>query len=305
MTEKTSETTKSTRIYMQPWPAGAHIGFSAKIAPSVAESIAYGMYTTQFFMGNPKTYNRQKISKEDIENTRALLTKFPMNVFTHFPYIANLNGSVSSLAWNGDTAIDGKMRHMMKELEYELAVLSNFSDYGSCGVVIHPGCFPNREKGLSTIATTINKLHFTGESKLILENCAGEGRKLCRDIEEIAAIFDELDEEVKNNVGVCIDTAHIWGQGDYDISKISEIDRLFTDFDKLLGMERFSLLHLNDSAVGFGSKVDRHESITKGNIWSKDSSSLIYLLNKCEKYNIPIVLETQPSDMLILTQLAD
>lgn len=291
-----------TQIYDQKWEVGAHTGFNGKISPTISEAIHYGMYTVQFFMGNPKSYTRQKIGTDDIRNTQILLERFPVNVFTHFPYIANLNGSVNELAWQGNS-IDGKVRHTLRELEYELSVISNFSSYGKCGVVIHPGCYPDRDLGLEAIAKSINKIHFTEGSKLLLENCAGEGRKLCRNFEEIATIYDHLDESKHNHVGVCVDTAHIWGQGDYDISTIEGVEQLFSEFDKHLGMHRFSLLHLNDSEVPFGEKKDRHACLGTGHIWGKDFDSLIYLLDKCKSFGIPMVLETHGRDMLTLAHL--
>lgn len=292
------------KIITQKWDIGAHSGFSDRITPTIQESISSGMYTTQFFMGNPKSYKRQQITKDDIQKTKKLLYRFPMNVFTHFPYIANLNGSVKELAWQGGS-IDSKLSYVLEQLEYELNIIANFSDHGKCGVVIHPGCYPDRELGLKTIAHSINQINFTPGSKLLLENCAGEGRKLCRDFKEIALVFDNLDKKKAENVGVCVDTAHIWGQGDYDISTIDGVNKMLMDLDKYIGFDKFCLLHLNDSEVPFGSKKDRHACIGTGYIWGKDFKSLVYLLDRCKELNVPIVLETQETDMITLANLGN
>lgn len=284
------------------WDVGAHVGFSQNILESIQDAVSKGMYTCQFFMGNPKSYNRQKISSEDILASKKLISRFPMNVFTHFPYIANLNGSVKSLAWDGDTTQDVKTLHMLRELEYELSVVSNF-DSDRSGVVIHPGCYPDREIGLDTIAKTINKINFTEGGKLLLENCAGEGRKLCKDFIEISRIFEGVDISKKDNIGVCVDTAHIWGQGDYDLRSCDEVDRMFYDFGRYIGLERWTLLHLNDSEVPLGAKKDRHACLGKGYIWGESFDSLIYLLNRCKENGIPMVLETTSEDMLTLAQI--
>ena len=239
-------------------------------------------------MGNPKSYKRQRITEEDIEEVKTLQKRFPINIYSHFPYISNLAGKSSKggLGWCGNVEVDKKLNLLVREIEYELSVLGQIGK----GVVIHPGSYPDREKGIETIAKSINKLNFTPKSMLLLENCAGEGNKICRDFMEISKILEKV--ESKKNVGVCVDTAHIWGVGEYDISKISEIDRLFNEFDKLIGLEKFKLLHLNDSKVTIGSRKDRHEHIGKGFIWGDDVSSLIYLIQKCKDHNIPIVLET-------------
>lgn len=292
----------TSEISMVKWDVGAHMDFSGEITPTIARAVKQGMYTTQFFMGNPTSKTRQKINGSDISDTQCLLTRFPTNIFTHFPFIANLNGSVDSLAWSGDKVIDGKLEYTMKNLEYELKIVSQFSESKS-GVVIHPGCYPDINKGLGCIAKTINKLEFTHDGKLVLENCAGEGRKLCKNFSEISRIIDQVQPSKRDHVGVCVDTAHIWGQGDYDIRKISEIDRMFSDFDQHIGLDRFTLLHLNDSEVPFGSKKDRHASICTGHIWGEDSTSLVYLLDKCQEHGIPMVLETVVTDMVTLANL--
>lgn len=292
----------TSEILLVKWDVGAHMGFSSKITPTIAQAIEQGMYTTQFFMGGTTTKTRQKINGADISDTQCMLSRYPTNVFTHFPFIANLNGSVDSLAWAGDAAIDSKLEYTMNQLEYELSVISQFSESKS-GVVIHPGCYPDVNKGLACIAKTINKLNFTQNGKLILENCAGEGRKLCKNFTEISRIIDQVQPSKRSNIGVCVDTAHIWGQGDYDIRKISEIDRMFSDFDAVIGLDKFALLHLNDSEVPCGSKKDRHACLCTGHIWTEDSSSLVYLLDKCQKHGIPMVLETDVSDMITLAKL--
>ena len=289
-------------IYSINWDIGAHIPFYDNIFKTVSMGIELGMYSCQFFMGSPKSYNRSKINQTDIENTQKLLYRFPMNLFTHFPYIASLNGSANSLAWNGDMSIDNKMYHMMHQLEYEMGVLANFSHNG--GVVIHPGCYGNREVGLTTISKTINKLKFTPRSKLILENCAGEGRKLCKNFDEIRTIFSKVDNDRLNNVGVCVDTAHIWGVGDYDLRLVSEVDRMFGEFDSKIGIDKLTVIHLNDSKVPKGSKKDRHELLGDGYIWGENLESLYHLLDLCQIYNIDIIMEMGWEDVLTMCKLS-
>jgi apurinic endonuclease APN1 len=289
-------------INYSKWNVGSHMGFSKEILPTLQNTINMGMYSFQFFMGNPQSYTRQKIYELDINNCKKLLKKFPTSIFSHFPYIANLNGSTTSLAWNNNQDTDDKLRALIRNLEYELSVLANFSEYKS-GVVIHPGSYPKRDIGLDTIAKTINNINFVDNSKLLLENCAGEGNKLCKDFKEIKRVIDGITVEKKQNIGVCIDTAHIHGSGIYDLSKCDEVDRLFYDFENIIGMEYFNLIHLNDSLVTLGSKKDRHECLCNGYIWGKNSDSLIYLLNKATENNISIVMETTPTDIFTICNL--
>ena len=293
-----------TTINTMYWNVGAHLSFNKSIQQLLLDGVRKGMYSTQFFMGNPKSYNRQNIDEQDIEMSKLILLRFPMNIYSHFPYISNLCGSVNSIAWEDDEIVNKKTKLLLKGIEHELKVMANFNNENNkAGVVIHPGSFPDRNKGLNTIIKSINHINFPENSLLLLENSAGEGNKLCKNLEEIKYVINGLLEDKRKHIGVCIDTAHIWGEGCYDLSKTEEIDRLFNEFDEQIGLEYFNLLHLNDSKVEIGTKKDRHESIGKGYIWSSNFDSLILLLNKCKEYNIPIVLETVYEDMFILVEI--
>lgn len=270
------------------------MGFSKTIFPTAMEAFEYNMESFQFFLGNPKSFTRQRLSKDDIVKTFELSKENNLNIFSHYPYTASLNGSVASLAWNGDEEQDLKTSKILKELEFEINTLSDLSPIN--GVVIHPGSFKKTNDGLETISKSINKINFKQNSKLLLENCAGEGSKLCKNFQELSKVFEGIDSTKKDNVGVCIDTAHIWGAGLFDLSKKDEIDKLFYEFDKHIGLDKFNLLHLNDSLVPLGSKKDRHECICCGHIWKDDNMSLKYLLTKCSENKIPVILET--SDVL-------
>ena len=293
----TKSNTKSNTIFITR-NVGSHIEFSKYITSSIITAINSGMYCLQIFNGNPKSYTRNRLQEQDIKNAKRILTRFPMDIFSHFPYIANLNGSVEKLAWNGDHSIDNKMHILINELQYEVNAMANFYLPGKkSGVVIHPGCYPDIKVGLHTIASTINRINFVENALLILENCAGEGRKLCKNFTELKTIIDAVDLHKQKHIGICIDTAHIFGQGDYDIRTIDGIDKMFADFIRIIGINKFTLLHLNDSAVEFASKKDRHESLGRGFIWRDNLQSLKHLINTCNRYDVPIILETPDSDM--------
>jgi deoxyribonuclease-4 len=85
--------------------------------------------------------------------------------------------------------------------------------------------------------------------------------------------------------------------GDYDFSKREDIDKFFTDFTDTLGMDKFTLLHLNDSKTPLKSRVDRHESLGEGYIWNGKMECLKYLLDKCKTFEIPAILETTITDL--------
>jgi deoxyribonuclease-4 len=288
------------------WEVGAHTKFSKNIFNTLKKSIDYSMNVTQFFLGNPKSFNRHRVLAEDMEMCKKLLTRYPLHVFSHFPYVANFAGSVNQLAWDGNIEQDTKTQFIIKELEYELGVMSNFSQGGKKnGVVVHPGNYKDRSMGLSAISKSISKINFAEGSTLLLENAAGKGCSLATTFEEIKEIIDQVSVDKQKYIGVCVDTAHLCGWGEYNLSECSEVTRMFDDFDRIIGLEKFNLLHLNDSVVPFGSKKDHHALLGTGYIWGNNFKSLVLLLDTCKKYNIPVMLETHGLDMLVLGALSD
>lgn len=284
----------SEKIVFNKLILGAHTPFCKNIYDSLKKSIDEGMTCTQFFMGNPKSFIRSIITQEDIDSSLELCKKFPLHVFSHFPYVSNLAGKKKVLVWNGNTEQDIKTLKIIEQLEYELGILSNFDNNG---VIIHPGNHIDREKGVKAISQSINKINFKSNSNLLLENSAGQGTTLATTFEEIKAILDGVSKNKLKHVGVCLDTAHIFGYGLYNLSDCKEVEKMFDDFDRVIGLDRLKLIHLNDSKVKLGSRKDRHACIGTGFIWGENKNSLMLLLNKCKTLSIPLLLETEISDV--------
>jgi deoxyribonuclease-4 len=272
---------------------GSHVSFNGKLSDSFRYAINFGMYSLQVFLGNPYNLKRAKITQEDLEECKKLKERYPLFVFSHFPYVANLCGSIKSLAWKGDEITDNKTLTVIESIEHELKIMEFFKG----GVVIHPGSFKDSIKGLSAIAETLKKINFKKESFLLLENSAGQGTSLCTTLEQIKKLL------IHDNIKVCIDTCHLYAYGDYNLSLVEEVERFFVDFDKIIGLSKLNLIHLNDSKEPLKSKKDRHANIGTGHIWGKDTKSLVYLLEKCKSLNIPMVLETCCGDMITISKL--
>jgi deoxyribonuclease-4 len=262
---------------------GTHIPFQKTLKTTLITAINSGMYSFQFFLGNPQSLRRTLLSEKDIKETKEILDQFPTFIVTHAPYIFNLAKTNNSF-------------ESIESLEKEIKQVSLF---GGKGVVLHPGSNADKEKGIINISNHINQIKFEENQKLILENMSGQGSMIGSRLEELKEIRDHISKEKQKYIGFCIDTAHIWGMGLYDLSKRKEIDKMFIDLESILGIDNICLFHVNDSKVMFGSKVDRHSLLCEGEIWKNDKEdSLRYLLKKINSYSIPIVLETDPSDMM-------
>ena len=276
-----------------PFKLGAHISWQKSFHQTLKYAINNGMECFQCFMGSPKSFKRSTIQTNDIFQTKKLLERYPCQIFTHAPYLYNLAGSKGSAAWNGDCTQDRKTQNVLYSLEYELECTANFKG----GVIVHPGNHMDRIKGLHAIAQSINKINFPENSSLLLENSAGQGTSLATTLDELEIIYNLINDEKKKNIGFCIDTAHIFGYGDYDLTQSTEVERLFKEFHEKFTLNKLKLIHLNDSLVKLGSKKDRHALIGTGYIWGKSTASLATLCALCTKFSVPLVLETDPSDM--------
>jgi deoxyribonuclease-4 len=277
------------------YDGGAHIGFQKYIYKTLSEAVKKHMFSVQFFLGNPYQINRAAIEDYDYRMCARITKRFPINIYTHFPYIANLAGKSqkNSLAWSGNSKVDNYLRVVIKQIEYEMGCVAKL---GGKGVVIHPGSYPDREDGLNAIIKTLNKIKFDENHSLLLENCAAEGNKLCKDFNEIAKVLDGADN--KTNIGVCLDTAHVWGAGIYDISTIEGVDLMFSEFESIIGIDKLKLIHLNDSSVEFGSRKDRHAEISTGCIWKDKVDVFYHLIDVAKSKNIPFILESDGSDIV-------
>jgi deoxyribonuclease-4 len=102
-----------------------------------------------------------------------------------------------------------------------------------------------------------------GRTRLLLETTAGSGTALGSTFEEMAALIERIPAGLRERLGVCVDTAHVFAAG-YDLAH--DYQGVWRRFDDVIGLPRLGLLHLNDSKAPLGSRRDRHELIGEGAI---------------------------------------
>ena len=113
---------------------------------------------------------------------------------------------------------------------------------------------------------------------------AWKGSEIGRTFEEIREIIDGV--ELKDHIGVCLDTCHIF-DGGYDI--VNKLDEVLEEFDRVIGLEKLYAIHLNDSMNSLGSHKDRHAKIGEGNIGLE---ALTRVINHPKLRDLPFFLET-------------
>ena len=128
----------------------------------------------------------------------------------------------------------------------------------------HPGSHVGQgaEEGIRQIAAALNQILQPGQhTTVLLETMAGKGSEVGRSFEELRAILEQV--ELKDKMGVCLDTCHVYDAG-YDI--VNDLDGVLREFDRVVGLDRLRAVHLNDSKNPMGSHKDRHEKIGQGSL---------------------------------------
>jgi deoxyribonuclease-4 len=143
----------------------------------------------------------------------------------------------------------------------------------------------SKKTGISQISGALNLLIKTDSATtILLETMTGKGSEIGGTFEELKEIIDQID--LKEKVGVCIDTCHVYDAG-YDI--VNDFENVLNIFDKIIGINRLKAIHVNNSKNELGSKKDRHEKINSGKIPLEFFEKLI---NHKMLKNLVFILET-------------
>jgi deoxyribonuclease-4 len=158
-------------------------------------------------------------------------------------------------------------------------------------LVMHPGSprGGGEEQGIERIARGINFIHQQGaEMKvmILMETTAGQGATLGNRFEHFARIIERIEEDER--VGVCLDTCHVFAAG-YDISTPQGYEATLEEFQRVIGLDRLKVIHLNDAKAASGTRLDRHEHIGKGHL---GLDAFRRLLQDPRVAHLPFILET-------------
>lgn len=258
---------------------GAHVSLSSPdfFLGSVKEALSYGANTLMFYTGAPQNTLRRPTNELFIQEGQQLLKENGIDlnkVIVHAPYIINLANATNAATF--DLAVS-----FLKE------EIRRVRDFGVKILVLHPGAHVGNgeEVGLNQIIKGLNLVLDDDESDVIiaLETMAGKGSELGCTFNEIAAIIQGVSKS--NRLGVCLDTCHINDAG----YEVSQVDDVLNQFDKVIGIDRLKVVHINDSKNVRGSQKDRHENIGYGTIGFK---TIHQYVTHPRLLSIPMILET-------------
>ena len=256
---------------------GSHVSMSGKkmLLAAAEEAASYNASTFMIYTGAPQNTRRKPIEDLNIDAGLAFMKENNLsNIVVHAPYIINIANTVKP------EVFELGVEFLQKEIERTEAI-------GAKDIVLHPGAHvgAGEEAGIKKIIEGLNEvLSNNNNVRIALETMAGKGSECGKSFEELA----EIISGVKNNerLSVCFDTCHTHDAG-YDI--VNDFDGVLEEFDKIIGLERIKVIHVNDSKNVQGARKDRHENFGFGNIGFDALSKIVY--HEVFK-DVPKILET-------------
>ncbi len=269
---------------------GCHLSSAGGYLAMGQTAEAIGANVFQFFTRNPRGGAAKPIDKKDVADFLAFAQEKGIGpILAHAPYTLNAAGAEARVR----EFAEATMADDLKRLELTPGALYNF----------HPGSHVGQgaEKGIELISSMLARiLDAFGKAPattILLETMAGKGSEVGGNFEEIRAIIDATyahlgisPEQAPFQLGVCLDTCHVW-DGGYNI--VDDLDGVLAQFDAVVGLARLKAIHLNDSLNAFTAHKDRHAAIGKGKI---GQDALARVINHPKLRDLPFYLET-PCDL--------
>ena len=252
---------------------GCHLSASGGNTAMVKTALSIGANTFAFFTRNPRGSKAKKEDAADAEKAVSMLKAEGFGkLVAHGAYTMNLCTADAEARAFAAEVLEDDLRRMA-------ALPGNFYNF-------HPGSHVGQgtEAGIDYISAALKKALAPGYPvTVLLETMAGKGSEIGGRFEELKAILDAVGSK---NVGVCLDTCHVY-DGGYDI--VNDLDGVLAEFDRIIGLDRLKALHLNDSKNPFASHKDRHECLGKGSLGVETFRAIV---NHPALKDKPMILET-------------
>jgi deoxyribonuclease-4 len=285
---------------------GAHLSIAGGLHRAVESAVALGMDCVQIFTHGPSQWvvlptepSRRRIGEahqdglgkgwmakplpaDQIFRFRSALRRSKLRfAVAHGSYLINLASPDAAL--------------YRRSIEAFVVELCRAESLGLHYLIAHPGSpmDAGEEFGLRRIAEAINEVQARCPRyrvRILLETTAGQGASLGHRFEHLAKILERVAEP--DRVGVCLDTCHVFAAG-YALAPEAEYRATFRAFDRVVGLSRLKVFHINDSQKPLGSRVDRHEHVGRGCLGDEPFRLLV---NDWRFRGRPMILETPKED---------
>lgn len=236
-------------------PLGAHVSTAGGLSTCVPRGQEMGAECMQIFLSSPQRWIAPKHADEQVVEYSRLIADTAIGpTFAHASYLVNL------------ASVDEGIRQ--RSIDNLRASLEWADRVGIDGLVVHVGSgrgqtIADAEVAVAGALGEVLASTAGGRARVLLENSAGSGELLGSRFAQIGELFRRLDGHAR--LALCLDTAHTFASG-YDLRLRDGIERAVDEVAAEIGIERLLLIHANDSKVGLGSAVDRHENIGRGQL---------------------------------------
>lgn len=244
----------------------------------------------QLFVSNPRSASipNMQTYQDMSDELRTYCSTNEFKLVIHSSYTVNLAKEPKI----GKKVLELKDCYWIKLIIHELIVSEML---GSIGVVVHVGKYTtiSPQDGLNNMFTAmkyvVSQMQANGmKTKLILETPAGQGTELLTTVEEFTSFYNQFSPQEKKNLGICLDTAHIWSSG-YDISEY------YAAISKTSNAKDVVVIHFNNSKKDRASRVDAHDTLLEPSAKIPLNDLSIFL--KKLKHHPMIILETPGDDV--------
>jgi len=258
---------------------GIHISISKGLKKAAEAAIAVSAETFQVFSGNPGAWRVSQYKERDLVAFRELAAAHDLGpVFLHAPYLVNLASPRDDFHAKSVALVVNALEKAA-QLEVEAAALAHVGSHRGAGLAV----------GIQRLVAGLDAAFAQAPAgvRFLFEPETGAGDQIGARFEELRALFAAMPDAWRDRVGVCLDTAHLWGAG-YDIGTPAGMRHTLTVFDRLVGLDRLWCVHANDSSKDFGSHADEHQHPGEGQIGLEPFRALV---NDPRVQEVPVILE--------------
>ncbi|EOH86580.1 deoxyribonuclease IV [Enterococcus pallens] len=243
---------------------GSHVSMKGKemLLGAAKEAASYNASTFMIYSGAPQNTKRKPVEEMNIPAGEAFMKEHGLsNIVMHAPYIINL----------GNTTKPEMFGFAVQFLRDEIM---RAEALGATQITLHPGAHvgAGEEAALNQIIKGLNEV-LTKEQKaqIALETMAGKGTEVGKTFEELAYIIDGVT--LNDKLSVTFDTCHTNDAG-YDVK--NNFNGVMEEFDRIIGLDRLKVLHINDSKNPMGARKDRHANIGHGTIGFEALNQIVH-----------------------------
>ncbi|MFA4818241.1 MAG: deoxyribonuclease IV [Patescibacteria group bacterium] len=238
---------------------GSHVSAAGGVEKAPERAQAVGCEVFQFFSRSPQggpapelTPGLVKAFKNNCKKCKQVET------YIHAPYYINFASAKNNIRHSSASVIRQELeRGSVLGCEYVMAHLGSSREVGEAQGMVYV------VEGLKRMLSG-----YTGLTQFLIELSAGAGMVIGDKFEEVAKIIKQVEQgnkKLKNTIGVCFDTCHVFASG-YDLQTKDAVSKTLEEFDDIIGLDRLKLIHCNDSRFGLGEHKDRHEHLGNGKI---------------------------------------